>query len=773
MSFLGFRQARRKAKKIVSVRSLRPPTPPSPGSFISTSVVEIGDPSGASVEEFLPPVTLHVDIDITPESLRPTDPYPSTSRNDSLTTNSRQSRDRLSRPRLGGVSHKPLHDGAGLAQPKDSSFSGSTVEGATRTPVSRRVAKATLAPIMIPTTSHASRVHIERSARKSVEPRPTPTNTGDSPSVDDCESSVSGITLPGGLIANVWTVHADQPRDHCPSRRITRIDSATLPVGDRPFMNSPTWKHLGLSNGDGEFLVPRVPPPPVTLNGTVASELTSEQGKADAALGDEEQPNRESSSRDQLSQETPASQNVFSACKPSQFSPITELMTPDPSDPGTPDLMKDSCTSADGGSSDAQPNTSSTSDSAPSAWSGLASSSSAPSGEEITMVLDVFSAAPSDPKLPTEKSSPLPSRVSIPTCDHNLDDPAGSRTLPVGPRRTGVTPECRRLPRSRSSSRPSFASVNTFLLHPATLITIGDERRVSFTRTASESVADPHVASPDDADKLSVLPQLLATRSMTSQPPSYPESGRHSSELKSSDIPSSLGSPSSLPSPDLLDNIVLADESCLRRRERHTFASMSMIPGSGAGQTFPETPHAFSPMFSPGIDLSQGNVLSLPDSSTRRTTSLRGRSNRLSRRFVVGRSASTKAFVGMKAHNRLSTSKLKRSSTGIVTPAILSPLPTGNAATTTKLDQVRFGNDRSTRPRSIASDDSSDHAYSRRPAFPRQSESQKKTIIPLAPLAYPPSPPSQTLSTQETAESPPSPVSPSLVSLPPPPPPPN
>lgn len=202
--------------------------------------------------------------------------------------------------------------------------------------------------------------------------------------------------------------------------------------------------------------------------------------------------------------------------------------------------------------------------------------------------------------------------------------------------------------------------------------------------------------------------------------------------------------------------------------ERHTFASMSMIPASGAGQTFPETPHAFSPMFSPGIDQSQGNVLSLPDSSTWRTTSLHGRSNRLSRRFVVGRSASTKAFVGMKAHNRLSASKLKRSSTGIVTPAILSPLPMGNAATTTKLDQVRFGNGTSTRPRSVASDDSSDHAYSRRPTFSRQSDSQKETVIPPAPLA-----PSQILSTQETAESLPSPVSPSLVSLPPPPPPPQ
>lgn len=45
MSFLNFRSARRRAKKIVSLRHPQAPSPPTPGSFVSANV---GEPSRKS-----------------------------------------------------------------------------------------------------------------------------------------------------------------------------------------------------------------------------------------------------------------------------------------------------------------------------------------------------------------------------------------------------------------------------------------------------------------------------------------------------------------------------------------------------------------------------------------------------------------------------------------------------------------------------------------------------------------------------------------------------
>jgi hypothetical protein len=228
-------------------------------------------------------------------------------------------------------------------------------------------------------------------------------NPGDSPVLEDTASAISGAAL----IANVWTTQTDQPRDLHLSRRITRLDSATLPVD--PF----------LQKYSGEFHVPPMPLP-IGVNAEVSGRPTSERGKGDVDLGDKAQTG-EINPRDSLLRETTASEKVFSASKLSQTSLITELTTPDPSDSGTPDLIKDSSTSADGSSSDAQPNTSNTSDCIPSAWSGPRSSSSP-------------SSRVSDHKLSSEESdaSSLPSQTGLPTSERN----DGSRTLLVGQRRT-------------------------------------------------------------------------------------------------------------------------------------------------------------------------------------------------------------------------------------------------------------------------------------------------------------------------------------------------
>src|ERR1700691_1414894 len=112
----------------------------------------------------------------------------------------------------------------------------------------RRTPKATPAPIKIPTPPRAYEVQIQRSAEISAEPH-VPVNPGDFPLPDDSASIVSGTTLPCSLVANVWCVQTDQSRDHRLSRRITRLDSATLPSGDFALMS---LKCAGLGNGDGD-----------------------------------------------------------------------------------------------------------------------------------------------------------------------------------------------------------------------------------------------------------------------------------------------------------------------------------------------------------------------------------------------------------------------------------------------------------------------------------------------------------------------------------------
>jgi hypothetical protein len=108
MTFLAFRHAKRKAKKMVSARPPRSPTSCS-ASFVTPSVVEIGDPTSASAEACYAPMTLHVDVDIAREPLFSSDPVVSTFRQHSPTTNPDESQDWLSRSRLGGNSSKSLH----------------------------------------------------------------------------------------------------------------------------------------------------------------------------------------------------------------------------------------------------------------------------------------------------------------------------------------------------------------------------------------------------------------------------------------------------------------------------------------------------------------------------------------------------------------------------------------------------------------------------------------------------------------------------------------
>jgi len=178
-------------------------------------------------------------------------------------------------------------------------------------------------------------------------------------------------------------------------------------------------------------------------------------------------------------------------------------------------------------------------------------------------------------------------------------------------------------------------------------------------------------------------------------------------------------------------------------------------------------------MFSPGIG---HGALVNPDSSPRRHASvpksLLGRGRQASQRLVVGRSASTKSPMKMRARKKSSRSKLRESSARSSASSTPSSLPTvAKSGAPTTFDRARL-DDQPTRSRSLACAHSPDVAYPRRSVLQRRSESQRKTIILSVPSALPPPPPSQPPSPQKTASLS-SPASPSSLSLPPPPPPPK
>jgi hypothetical protein len=123
MTFLGFRHAKRKAKKRVNAPPPRSPTSSS-GSFVTASAVEIGDPTSAYAEACYAPIpmALRLDVDIARDPLFPSDVDLSTFRQHTSIANPKEYQDRLSRSRLGGNSSRPLHHSAGWVQPGVSVF---------------------------------------------------------------------------------------------------------------------------------------------------------------------------------------------------------------------------------------------------------------------------------------------------------------------------------------------------------------------------------------------------------------------------------------------------------------------------------------------------------------------------------------------------------------------------------------------------------------------------------------------------------------------------
>ncbi|KAK0498784.1 hypothetical protein EDD18DRAFT_50647 [Armillaria luteobubalina] len=110
-------------------------------------------------------------------------------------------------------------------------------------------------PIKIPTTLHGAKVQLIRSASAS-DRRSRPTSQISS--IEEL-SAVSGSTLARALMANSFVLSSDSrlSRHRSGASSIVRTDSATLPRGEHPFLNSPVIRDRTLSWGKLVYSPPK------------------------------------------------------------------------------------------------------------------------------------------------------------------------------------------------------------------------------------------------------------------------------------------------------------------------------------------------------------------------------------------------------------------------------------------------------------------------------------------------------------------------------------
>ncbi|KAJ6610450.1 hypothetical protein B0H10DRAFT_409152 [Mycena sp. CBHHK59/15] len=468
--------------------------------------------------------------------------------------------------------------------------------------------KGAPSPIRIPNaTLHGPRVQIVRSS--TVPSRPESMYTLDG------ASAVSGTTLARALIGDSFVLSTDRSsRYRSGASVLTRSDSATLPRGEHPF--SPAWtiRKSGAITPDSfigidsmGFPIPPVPPMPENLRQAIAAETRDRQKIDDVAP-------KWSRRRSNSDAETPVSPLVRTnsgskilgedARRSRRVSRISEIATP----PVTPEVPSgpDSAAFLSPAPSDTQNFNNGLSPSTFPTSPGQSSTSNTRSSQDLDNVLDYYNFEPSPGYADGSSSFDLPS-PDVPA-DTNRYQPvftpiteeSGSQLSPNSFRSRG-TPSGKMSLASTPSPltgsgrvdwRPS--EIRSLPAHP--LLPIGDRPR------SIPTVPPPIVIPPPP-------PMLVATNSSPTL-----------SSLYSTNVDGALEPPSrsifnrqrsgSAPSPIMVvrDSHDITHAYNITVSPRVGTSSAGSTPATADGdnvlvqqqQTFPETPSAFSPMFSPG-----------------------------------------------------------------------------------------------------------------------------------------------------------------------------
>ncbi|KAF7982790.1 hypothetical protein HWV62_25701 [Athelia sp. TMB] len=130
------------------------------------------------------------------------------------------------------------------------------------------IRKPTTTPLRIPNVPmQAPQPKSRRSGHtKAISTSPHPSQ-GRSPQYPNDLSSISGTKLARALIGNSYVLSHDAPSRPQSNRSGARVDSATLPHGEHPFLNSSFWRDKRISGGDivltpnASGISPTLPPP--------------------------------------------------------------------------------------------------------------------------------------------------------------------------------------------------------------------------------------------------------------------------------------------------------------------------------------------------------------------------------------------------------------------------------------------------------------------------------------------------------------------------------
>ncbi|CDO77439.1 hypothetical protein BN946_scf184857.g46 [Trametes cinnabarina] len=609
------RNKSQKAKKLSSKPPLkRVQSPPSPASFASPEIVEINDhgPFGGSFPEVRPPASsterpavavsspqLQLDFDSSeplfpPTILPPPGSLTPPKRNVSLPNAGRNASDPSSARARGAtpdeltIREEPLQPNRLQVDTsvQNARMSADVSESSTA-PSSR---KPTPSPIKIPNNSTSAKIKVQSSADGSANtntsvPPPLPSKNSGPPSptsalTDDISSAISGTSLARAFATSF--ILSNESRASKYKSGITRQDSATLPRGEHPLNSSPYGRERRASSGDpGSARSSSVPPVP-QLPSRAELGLSMDNTSLDKSQRNSVALVLESGESNQLvppltlkrSMSTGRLRREQSTSMP-PISPISEASSPAPSVPETPGAVN--------------PNTSVVSNASSRSLATSLAQQKAPNLSEATA---------SSSSLGTDASGHHARAAT---------EPAGSIST-AGDRR----------PSNATKPKGPLVLDRTGSAMPGTMRSSGafaiNNSRLTVTRTISESGSTR--SGMGGASRPAVLLPIGERPSSVLVPPSpQPSIGAPtptSARVGGSNV-STVETP--VDSPDLLDNfpVQIARERSAgpppplplgRRSEDNVSIPTPLHSSSGESvsstnrQTFPETPNAFSPLWS-------------------------------------------------------------------------------------------------------------------------------------------------------------------------------
>ncbi|KAH7929009.1 hypothetical protein BV22DRAFT_1192376 [Leucogyrophana mollusca] len=462
-----------------------------------------------------------------------------------------------------------------------------------------------------------------------------------SPISSEDMSAVSGTTLARALIANSFVLSSSDHRSSRYRSGMTRQDSATLPRGDHPLVNSPYWRDRRISGGEivlasesrRESLIPPVPPVPTAGMVFVDQKQARRASRgADIAQRHSDSDLKRSTSISSSTSDIPSvSQYATSPEVPTQtgisrrISRISEVPSPVPTTPHSPQsalnhpsksgssiAVHSSLVRADESEESVVPNTASEMPTTASSHRTGESSTSSPRPSQSGLhspsptdhSLDEYQfMAPGPPQsaasLGSESSASFSSHVRTKRSDSSLKrrkvgkiagttvsspvgrtyiefsrnisgDPGSQRNrkqvrlLPIGePPQSILVPQTPITPAIISSAAPSrYSSLSNFPLVPSSAVPAGTFEMPLTSRDELDSVMVPVTTGIFARQRLGGVPRRLAVAQ---------------------------------------DPYGLLEYSIAVSPDSHSSSNYTPSSSSAGYQTFPETPVAFTPLWSPDM----------------------------------------------------------------------------------------------------------------------------------------------------------------------------